>query len=148
MTWVITGPIEPRDGVCIGGERSQRHKPHHRIKMEFFSLSELGDPKIFQTEETKYVVVNMEDSEGIIRSANEDNIVTANDSDDIIRIGRCEPEPGLYETNKELFYSLAKFFEFDQPSSVGVKAPEPFWISEEFSTENPLLNSGKIDIII
>ena len=118
--------------------------------MEFFSLSELGDPKIFQTEETKYVVVNMEDSEGIIRSANEDenNIVTVNDSDDIIRVGRREPEPGLYETNKELFYSLAKFFEFDQPSSDGVKALEPFWISEEFSAENPFLNSGKIDIII
>ena len=118
--------------------------------MEFFSLSELGDPKIFQTEETKYVVVNMEDSEGIIRSANEDevNIVTGNDSDDILRCGGCEPEPGLYETNKELFYSLAKFFEFDQPSYDGVKSPEPFWIGEEFSTENPLLNSGKIDIII
>ena len=134
--------------------------------MELFSLSELGDPKIFQTEETKYVVVNVENSEDIVdaadpdaivavndlddivNTADDDVVVTVNDSDDIILCGGCEPEPGLYETNKELFYSLVKFFEFDQPSSDGVMAPEPFWIGEELTSENPLLNSGKIDIII
>ena len=134
--------------------------------MEFFSLSELGDPKIFQTKETKYVVVNAENSDGIVDTADEDVVVTVNDSDDMIYAsdddvvvtgndsddivlwGSCEPEPGLYETNKELFYSLVKFFEFDQPSSDGVTAPEAFWIGEELTTENPLLNSGKIDIII
>ena len=134
--------------------------------MELFSLSELGDPKIFQTEVTKYVVVNVENSEDIVdaadpdaivavndlddivNTADDDVVVTVNDSDDIILCGGCEPEPGLYETNKELFYSLVKFFEFDQPSSDGVMAPEAFWIGEELTTENPLLNSGKIDIII
>ena len=134
--------------------------------MELFSLSELGDPKIFQAEETKYVVVNVENSEDIVdaadpdaivavndlddivNTADDDVVVTVNDSDDIILCGGCEPEPGLYETNKELFYSLVKFFEFDQPSSDGVMAPEAFWIGEELTTQNPLLNSGKIDIII
>ena len=116
--------------------------------MELFSLSELGDPKIFQTEETKYVVVNVENSEDIVDAADPDAIVAVNDLDDIILCGGCEPESGLYETNKELFYSLVKFFEFDQPSSDGVMAPEAFWIGEELTTQNPLLNSGKIDIII
>ena len=116
--------------------------------MEFFSPSELGDPKIFQTEERKYVVVKTENSEDIDNATDDDAVVTANDSDDIVLWGGCEPEPGLYETNKELFYSLVKFFEFDQPSSDGVMAPEAFWIGEELTTENPLLNSGKIDIII
>ena len=64
--------------------------------MEFFSLSELGDPNIFQTEETKYVVVNMEDSE-------------ESDSDDIVDCGGCETEPGLHGTNEGLFYNLANF---------------------------------------
>ena len=134
--------------------------------MEFFSLSELGDPKIFQTEETKYVVVKAEnsedidnatdddavvtanDSDDIVYVADDDAVVTANDSDDIVYFGSCEPEPGLYETNKKLFYSLAKFIEYDQPCSDGVVAPEPFWIGEELMTENPLLDSGKIDILI
>ena len=134
--------------------------------MEFFSLSELGDPKIFQTKETKYVVVNAENSDGIVDTADEDVVVTVNDSDDMIYTsdddvvvtgndsddivlwGGCEPEPGLYETNKKLFYSLAKFIEYDQPCSDGVVAPEPFWIGEELMTENPLLDSGKIDILI
>ena len=134
--------------------------------MKFFSLSELGDPKIFQTEETKYVVVKAEnsedidnaadedvtvtvnDSDDIVYAADDDAVVTVNDSDDIIHFGSCEPEPGLYETNKELFYSLEKFIEYDLPSSNGVVAPEPFWIGEELTTENPLLDSGKIDILI
>ena len=116
--------------------------------MEFSSLSELGDPKIFQTEETKYVVVKAENSQDIDNAADEDLIVTVSDSDDIIHFGSCEPEPGLYETNKELFYSLEKFIEYDLPSSNGVVAPEPFWIGEELTTENPLLDSGKIDILI
>ena len=116
--------------------------------MEFFSPSELGDPKIFQTEETKYVVVKTENSEDIDNATDDDAVVTANDSDDIVYFGSCEPEPGLYETNKKLFYSLAKFIEYDQPCSDGVVAPEPFWIGEELMTENPLLDSGKIDILI
>lgn len=138
--------------------------------MEFFSLSKLGDPKIFQTKETaektRYVLVNMESSEDIINTAdgeaivttnNSDDIVytadekvmvTTNDSDDFIFVGSCQPEPGLYETNKGLFYSLVKFFGFVQPSPDGVTAPDPFWIGEQLMTENPLLDSGKIDIII
>ena len=138
--------------------------------MEFFSLSKIGDPQIFQTketaEETNYVLVNMESSEDIINTAdgeaivttnNSDDIVytadekvmvTTNDSDDFIFVGSCQPEPGLYETDKELFYSLDKFFGFVQLSPDGVTAPDPFWIGEQLMTENPLLDSGKIDIII
>ena len=120
--------------------------------MEFFSLSKLGDPKIFQNKETaektRYVLLNMDSSEDIINTADEEAIVTTNDSDDFIFVGSCQPEPGLYETNKELFYSLVKFFGFVQPPPDGVTAPDPFWIGEQLMTENPLLDSGKIDIII
>ena len=148
--------------------RPQRRNPHHQAEMEFFSLAELGDPKIFQAKQTKYVVVTVDQSGDIVAPVDDDDFICAGDGrqpvisggshDDVIMVGDdasdtidcglCSSEPGLYETNKELFYSLGNIVNLDQLSSEGVKAPAPFWVGEVYSLENPLLNSGKVEVII